>query len=33
MNCPRCGKQLKEGAKFCGQCGFQMNQMPVMNQT
>ncbi|MBQ7782044.1 MAG: zinc-ribbon domain-containing protein [Lachnospiraceae bacterium] len=32
MNCPRCGKQLKEGAKFCGECGLQMNEIPMMNQ-
>ena len=25
--CPQCGSELKEGARFCANCGFQIAQM------
>ncbi len=28
MNCPKCNAQLIDGAKFCGSCGFTMNNAP-----
>ena len=29
MNCPACGKELKEGAKFCGKCGLLVSEMGI----
>ncbi|MGD0712187.1 MAG: zinc-ribbon domain-containing protein, partial [Bacteroidales bacterium] len=29
MFCPKCGAELKEGAKFCHKCGFNMSETPV----
>ena len=28
MKCPRCGKENKEGAKFCGYCGGALEKSP-----
>lgn len=28
MYCPNCGKQLREGAKFCGFCGMDLSGRP-----
>jgi hypothetical protein len=30
MFCPKCGAQLKEGAKFCHVCGFNIIETPVV---
>jgi hypothetical protein len=29
MFCPQCGKAIKEGAKFCGECGWAVPAAPV----
>jgi len=29
MDCPKCNTDLPEGTKFCGECGYQMNQNPI----
>ena len=26
MNCPKCGAQLPDGAKFCGSCGARLTE-------
>ena len=31
MNCPKCGAELKEGAKFCESCGAAIEQAPAQD--
>jgi RNA polymerase subunit RPABC4/transcription elongation factor Spt4 len=31
MFCPQCGKDIKDGAKFCGNCGWAVPNAPVQN--
>lgn len=31
--CPRCGADNDEGAKFCGECGFNINEGDAQEQT
>lgn len=30
MFCPNCGKELKPGSKFCGECGHKLDSIPGM---
>ncbi|MBD0327085.1 MAG: TIGR00266 family protein [Pyrinomonadaceae bacterium] len=32
MNCPQCGATLKPGAKFCGGCGYRLQEAPPPQQ-
>jgi uncharacterized membrane protein len=31
MNCPKCGKELNDTAKFCDSCGTQVTSLPQQN--
>ena len=33
MVCPKCGKEVRDGAKFCGHCGAPLRKQPVASST
>ena len=30
MRCPKCGAEIKAGARFCGKCGTLLNEAPLV---
>lgn len=33
MTCPKCGYEVRAGAKFCGHCGTPLHEQPVVSST